>query len=93
MMGFDAFSPFTAWNKGLEMVTKMQADSVARASSFFAEIQKLESKTAERGATAIDEMSVLGKETLAYSVQLAAEMRKMQIEAVKQATAAFAPKA
>lgn len=93
MISFETFSPFAAWNKGFEMVSKMQADGVSRALSFFEEVSKLESKGAERGAIAIDEMSVLGKETLAYSVQLAAEMRKVQLEAFKSATSVFAPKA
>ena len=75
------------------MFQKLSEESIARATSFYGEVDKLETKGVERSTVAIDEMSVIGKETLAYSMQLGAEWRKLTLEAFKQATAAFAPKA
>ena len=84
-----SFDPFAQWNKGFEMMTKMQTEAMSRVVSLYGEVEKLETKGAERGAVAIDEMSVIGKETLAYSFQLASEWRRLSLEAFKS----FSPKA
>jgi len=86
-------NPFAQFSKTFEMFQKMSDDNIARATSFYGEVDKLEAKGVERSTVAIDEMSVLGKETLAYSMQLGAEWRKLTLDAIKQASAAFAPKA
>ena len=87
------FDPFAQFSKAFEMFTKMSTDGVQRATAFYGEVDKLEAKGIERTTVAIDEMSVIGKETLAYSAQLGAEWRKLTLEAFKQASASFAPKA
>ena len=87
------FDPFAQFSKVFETFQKMNADGIARATAFYGEVDKLEAKGIERTTVAIDEMSVLGKETLAYSAQLGAEWRKLSLDAFKQATTAFAPKA
>jgi hypothetical protein len=86
------FDPFAQFSKAFETFQKMSNDSIARATAFYGEVDKLEAKGIERSTVAIDEMSVLGKETLAYSAQLGAEWRKLSLDAFKQATSAFAPK-
>ncbi len=87
------FDPFAQFSRSFEMFQKLSEESIARATSFYGEVDKLDTKAVERSTVAIDEMSVIGKETLAYSMQLGAEWRKLTLEAVKQASAAFAPKA
>ncbi len=85
------FDPFANMTKAFEQWQKMTEESIQRASSFYGEVDKLEAKGIERSTVAIDEMSVIGKETLAYSMQLGAEWRKLTLEAIKNASAAFVP--
>jgi hypothetical protein len=86
-----SFDPFAQMTKAFEQWQKMTAESIQRASSFYGELDKLEAKGIERGTVAIDEVSVNFKETLAYGAQLGAEWRKLSLEAIKQASAAFNP--
>ena len=87
------FDPFATMTKAYEQWQKMTEESIARATAFYGEVDKLEAKGVERSTVAIDEVAVNFKETLAYSAQLGAEWRKLSMEALKQATAAFAPAA
>ncbi len=87
------FDPFAHMTKAFEQWQKMTEDSIQRASAFYAEVEKLEAKGLERGAVAIDEVSVNFKETLAYGAQLGAEWRKLSLDAIKNASTAFAPAA
>ena len=87
------FDPFAQFSKAFEMFQKMSSDSIARTTAFYGEVDKLEAKGVERTTVAIDEISVIGKETLAYSAQLGAEWRKLTLDAFKQASTSFAPKA
>ena len=87
------FEPFAQFTKAFETFQKLTSDSVARAAAVYGEVDKLEAKSVERTTVAIDEFSVIGKETLAYSAQLGAEWRKLTLDAFKQASATFAPKA
>lgn len=87
------FDPFATMTKAYEQWQKMTEESIARATAFYGEVDKLEAKGVERSTVAIDEVAVNFKETLAYSAQLGAEWRKLSMEAFKQATAAFAPAA
>jgi len=80
------FDPFGQWNKAFEAWQKMADDSVQRAVAFYTELDKLESKGVERTAIAVDELAVLQKETLAYGAQMAAEWRRLTLEAIKQAS-------
>jgi len=87
------FDPFAQFSKACETFQKISNDSITRATAFYGEVDKLEAKGVERTTVAIDEMSVIGKETLAYSVALGAEWRKLTLDAFKQASSSFAPKA
>jgi hypothetical protein len=86
------FDPFAQFSKAFETFQKLSEESFSRATAFYGEVDKLEAKGVERTTVAIDEMSVIGKETLAYSAQLGAEWRKLTLDAFKQASSAFAPK-
>jgi hypothetical protein len=77
-------------NKAFEVWQKAATDTFARAYAFYGEMDKLEAKGVERTAVAIDEIAVLSKETLAYSMQLGAEWRKLTLESFKQAQSALA---
>jgi hypothetical protein len=87
------FEPFAHMTKAFEQWQKMTQESIARATAFYTEVDKLDAKGVERTTVAIDEVAVNFKETLAYGAQLGAEWRKLQMEAIKQATAAFTPAA
>ena len=77
--------------EAISQFQKISEDSIARATSFYGEVDKLEAKGVERSAVAIDEVSVNFKETLAYGAQLGAEWRKLTLDAIKQSQAAFTP--
>ncbi|MBX3203678.1 MAG: hypothetical protein KF764_01355 [Labilithrix sp.] len=81
------FDPFAQWGKVFETWQKMTDDSVARATAFYAELEKSEAKRVERAESAIEEMAKLQRESLAYGAQLGAELRKLSLEAVQKATA------
>ncbi len=87
------FDPFAHMTKAFEQWQKMTEESIHRASAFYAEVEKLEAKGVERSTVAIDEVSVNFKETLAYGAQLGAEWRKLSLDAIKNASAAFTPAA
>ena len=88
-----SFDPFAQMNKAFEQWQKMTAESIQRATAFYGEVDKLEAKGVERSTVAIDEISVNFKETLAYGAQLGAEWRKLSLDAIKNASAAFTPAA
>ncbi len=85
--------PFAPVAKAFETWQKMADDSFARAAAFYAQIDEIEAKNVERTEKAFQEMAKLTKETLAYSAQLGAEWRKISLESMKSAAAAFAPEA
>jgi hypothetical protein len=87
------FDPFAHMTKAFEQWQKMTEESIARATAFYGEVDKLEAKGVERTTVAIDEVSVNFKETLAYGAQLGAEWRKLSMDAIKQASTAFVPTA
>jgi hypothetical protein len=88
-----SFDPTTHLSKAFETFQKMSSEGFARAMTFYGEIDKLEAKGVERTTVAIDEMSLLGKETLTFAAQLGAEWRRITLETLKEASAAFTPKA
>ena len=88
-----SFDPFAQMTKAFEQWQKMTEESIQRASAFYGEVDKLESKGIERTTVAIDEVSVNFKETLAYGAQLGAEWRKLTLQAMQQAATSFAPAA
>jgi hypothetical protein len=87
------FDPFAHMTKAFEQWQKMTEESIARATAFYGEVDKLEAKGVERTTVAIDEVAVNFKETLAYGTQLGAEWRRLSMEAIKNATTAFTPAA
>jgi hypothetical protein len=68
------------WKKAAE-------DHVARVKSITDEWVKLEGKGYEQAGQMVDEMAKLTKESLAYNAQLAAEWRKLMLDALSNATA------
>ena len=80
------FDPFAQWGKVFETWQKLTDDSIARATAFYAEVEKAEAKRLERVESAIEEMAKMQKETLAYGAQLGAELRKVSLEAFQQAS-------
>jgi hypothetical protein len=84
------FDPFGQWGKAYETWQKMADDSIARTTAFYAEMEKAETKHVSQAELAIEEMAKIQKETLAYSVRLASEMRKLSLEAFQNATSTFA---
>ena len=85
-------NPMGNFEKAWEMWRKMTDDSIARMSAFYAEVDKIEAKNIERAEAAVNEAAKLTKETLAYGTELAAQWRKLSLEAVQRA-AAETPKA
>lgn len=85
------FEPFALVTKAFDQWQKMTEESIARATSFYGEVDKLEAKGIERTTVAIDEVAVNFKESLAYSAQLGAEWRKLSMAALKNATTALVP--
>ena len=67
-----------AWNK---MVTE-QSDKVA---AMYDELAKLETKGFDQTRAALEETTKLVKSTLEYQMQLAAEWRKLAIDATRRA--------
>ena len=87
------FDPFAGMTKAFEQWQKMTEESIARATAFYGEVDKLEAKGVERTTVAIDEVAVNFKETLAYGAQLGAEWRRLSMDAVKKASTSFVPAA
>ena len=85
-------NPMGNFEKAWDMWRKMTDDSIARMSAFYAEVDKIEAKNVERAEAAVNEAAKLTKETLAYGTELAAQWRKLSLEAVQRA-AAETPKA
>ena len=80
------FEPFAQLGKVFETWQKMADESVARTSSFYAEMAKAEAKRVERVESAIDEIAKLQKESLAYGAQLSADFRKVSLDAFQHVT-------
>jgi hypothetical protein len=87
------FDPFAQMTKAFETWQKMANESIQRTTAFYGEVDSLNAKGIERTTVAIDELAVISKETLAYNAQLGAEFRKLTVDAFKQASSMFAPKA
>jgi hypothetical protein len=87
------FDPFSQWGKVFETWQKLTDDSIARTTAFYAELEKAEAKRIERAESAIEEIAKLQKETVAYGAQLTAELRKVSLEAIKNAQTSFAASA
>lgn len=87
------FDPFEQMTKAWETWQTMADESIARATSYYEAMDKVEAKGIERAESAIHEMAKLTRETLAYNAQLGAEWRRLSIEAMQRAATAFKPAA
>ena len=67
-----------AWNK-------MVSDQTDRLASMYDEVAKLEAKGFEQTRAAVDETTKLVRSTLEYQMQLAAEWRKLALDATRRA--------
>jgi hypothetical protein len=85
------FDPFEQMTKAWETWQSMADESIARTTSFYEAMDKVEAKGVERAESAIHEMAKLTRETLAYNTQLAAEWRRLSLETLQRTTAAFKP--
>jgi len=72
---------------------KMIDDQLGRVASFWSELEKLETKGLEQARAAIDESARLAKEGMVYAAGLAAEWRRMLMDASKQGAERFASNA
>jgi hypothetical protein len=68
---------------------KMTEENVARAESFFGEVEKMQAKGVEQAHQAIDEYARLMKESMNYATKLGGEWRKLAVASSKQAVAMF----
>ena len=82
---FAAFDPMAAWTVSQQTFQKMMADAHTRAQTFAEQYAALEAQMFARAQTAIDTWAQLARDTLAYSEQLAAQARKMGLDAARKA--------
>lgn len=75
---------YGAWQKAM-------ADQMARTAALFGRIATAEATGAQHAQTAIDEWSKLMKESLAYQGQLAAEWRRLSLDAMEKVVVASVP--
>ena len=75
--------------QGFGMFKKAWEDHVTRVSGIVTEVNKLEQKNTEQFTNAVDEVAKLTRENLAYATQLAAEWRKLSLDATKKAASMF----
>jgi hypothetical protein len=68
---------------------KSWSDHVARVASLYEEVGKVEAKQVEQVTTAVDEMAKLTRETMSYAAQLAAEWRRLSLDATRRSTEMF----
>ena len=75
---------FAASEQWVGFWTKATEDHVARMQAMTQEWTKLESRSIEQAASAVDEMSKLTEDSFAYTSQLAAEWRKLMAAPLKK---------
>lgn len=75
--------------QGFGVFKKAWEDHVSRVTGIVTEVNKLEQKNAEQFTNAVDEVAKLTRENLAYATQLAAEWRKLSLDATKKAASMF----
>jgi hypothetical protein len=73
--------------------TKAVEETVNRTNAVYAELGKVDAKTTEQAGLMVDEAAKMTKESIAYSSALAAEWRRLSLEAVKRTADMFAVKA
>jgi hypothetical protein len=70
------------WNQFMD-------EQVRQANSFFGELDRLANENLERAQSAVDEMAKLTKESFSYGAKLAAEWRRMGLEAARRTSDTF----
>ena len=71
------------WRKAFE-------DHTTRVAALYEEMNRVEQRAVEQANGAVDEVAKMTRETLAYGSQLAAEWRKLSLEATRRTAELFA---
>jgi hypothetical protein len=74
------------WSKAVE-------ETLNRTNAVYGEFAKVDAKTTEQAGLMVDEAAKMTKESIAYSSALAAEWRRLSLEAVKRTADMFTVKA
>jgi hypothetical protein len=72
---------------------QLVAEQMARVEGALGEAHKLEGKGAEQARQWVDEGAKLARESLAYSMQLSEQWRKLSMESLQRTMAMVTPKA
>lgn len=89
----DAQSQQTAVFPFADSFKKLADEQVARATSMLDELGKLEAASMEQAQASIRELSRLAQESLAYGAKLSAEWRRLTLDAAKNGSSFFKPRA
>lgn len=71
--------------QNLDSWKKMVDEQMARVTSIYDELSKVEGKQIDQLRSGIDEAAKMMKESLAYATQLTAEWRRLSLEATRRA--------
>lgn len=77
----------------MDAFAKMSAEQLERMEQMTAQFEEMQQKTLARAYEAIDESARLMKESIAYTVKLSEEWRKITVDATKKAAEASTAKA
>ena len=88
--GFDPSIPMAM---GMEAWARISQEGMARFQSMYDELVKLEATAHTRMTQYANDFSVLATESATYAAQLAAEWRKLTLDATKRAGEMFGAKA
>lgn len=86
-------NPFLQSQQFLDLWVKSTQEQIARMDQMAEQLHKVQGQAVDRTREAIDESARLMKESLAYSVQLSSEWRKVTLEATKKTADLYTPKA
>ncbi len=77
---------FTQMQQNMGLWTKAWDEQLARMTAVSEEIGKFEHKGVAQATTAVDEMAKMTRESFAYGSLIAAEWRKVTLDAAKRTT-------
>ena len=77
----------------MEAFGRMAQDNMERIQSFYDELAAWEAKSYDRAKAAAEQLADLASESMTYLSTLAAEWRKVGLEATKRSAELFQPKA
>lgn len=86
-------TPFVQPQQFMDAFAKMSAEQLERMEQMTAQFEEMQQKTLARAYEAIDESARLMKESIAYTVKLSEEWRKITVDATKKAAEASTAKA